>query len=246
MADGKRGVNDPGVAWPVRPQAIVCGGRSRPAVSMSDEAREQPSSSGGFAGTGRCSFGLAGCHQRGRPYGHHVREHAHSVRRRARFCAALRPRAVRAARACQSASWTIVVFGERETLTAPRRARNVGIYMMAGRVDIREGSRDLQLQAISEVQRPCVLDVQHATWQVALRLRRRVDDERRMATTPPAGTGQSTAGISVVSRAMSDSINRPSLCVPGSTRSGPLSGRESSRCRRRATTCAKAEAGARA
>ena len=41
MADGKRGVNDPGVAWPVRPQTIVCGGRSRPAVSMSDEAREQ-------------------------------------------------------------------------------------------------------------------------------------------------------------------------------------------------------------
>lgn len=53
MADGKRGVNDPGVAWPVRPQTIGCGGRSRPAVSMSDEAREQPPSSGGSAGTGR-------------------------------------------------------------------------------------------------------------------------------------------------------------------------------------------------
>lgn len=86
------------------------------------------------------------------------------------LCARLAP--------CQSASWTIVVFGERETLTAPRRARSVGIYVMAGRVDFREGSRDVQLQAISEVQRPCVLDVQHATWQVALRLRRRVDDER--------------------------------------------------------------------
>ena len=60
----------------------------------------------------------------------------------------------------------------------PRRARSVGIYVMAGRVDIRDGSRDVQLHAISEVQRSCGLDVQDATWQVALRLGRRVNDER--------------------------------------------------------------------
>jgi hypothetical protein len=60
MVDGKRGVNDPGAVWPVRPQAIVSGGRSRPAVSMSDEAREQPPSSGGFAGNSTHSFSLAG------------------------------------------------------------------------------------------------------------------------------------------------------------------------------------------
>lgn len=40
-------------------------------------------------------------------------------------------------------SWTIVVFRERETLTAPRRARSVGVYVMAGRVAIREGSPNL-------------------------------------------------------------------------------------------------------
>lgn len=126
-------------------------------------------------------------------------------------------------------------FGERETLTAPRRARSVVFYVMAGRVDIREGSRDVQLQAISDVQRPCVLDVQHATWQAGLRLGRGVDDQRAHGN-DAADTVQSTAETSVVSRAISDSVNRPSACVPGSTRSGLLSGRESSRCRRRATT----------
>ena len=35
----------------------------------------------------------------------------------------------------------------------------------------------------------------------------------RMITTPPAGTVQSTAGTSVVNRAMSDSVNRPSVCA---------------------------------
>lgn len=48
-------------------------------------------------------------------------------------------------------SWT-TVFGERETLTAPRRARSVGICVMAGRLTTRERSREAQLQAISQVQ----------------------------------------------------------------------------------------------
>jgi hypothetical protein len=98
VADGERGVNDPGVGWPARPRAIVCGGRSRPAVSMSDEAREQPPSPGGSVGTGRYSFGLRASHQREWPDGHHVREDARSARRRARFSAALRPRDTRGSR----------------------------------------------------------------------------------------------------------------------------------------------------
>jgi hypothetical protein len=50
------------------------------------------------------------------------------------------------------ASWMIVIFGERETLTAPRRARSVGIYVMAGGLAARERSREAQLHAISKVQ----------------------------------------------------------------------------------------------
>ena len=49
---------------------------------------------------------------------------------------------------------------------------------MAGRRTPRERSREPQLQAISTVQRTCVLDVQHATWQVALRLGRGMDNHR--------------------------------------------------------------------
>jgi hypothetical protein len=37
--DRERGVNDPGAAWPVRPQALLCWGSFTPHVSMSDEAR---------------------------------------------------------------------------------------------------------------------------------------------------------------------------------------------------------------
>jgi hypothetical protein len=57
-----------------------------------------------------------------------------------------------------------------------------------------------------------------------------------MATTPPAGTMQSTAGISRASCPISTSDRTPILCVPGSTRRGPLSASESSICRRYATT----------
>ena len=65
----------------------------------------------------------------------------------------------------------------RETLTAPRRAR---IWQLRdGRKSGPSGaSRDGDAQAISEVQRIDVLDVQHPTWQVAFRLGRRVEDER--------------------------------------------------------------------
>jgi hypothetical protein len=119
----ERGVNDPGVAWSVRPRAIVCGGRSRPAVSMSDEARMQSSASGEFTGeTGivRARFDVvAWVHADGR----HVREFARSARRRARFSATLRPRAARAARACRCPSWRAVAGSERETLTAPLSER---------------------------------------------------------------------------------------------------------------------------
>lgn len=146
VADGKRGVNDPGVAWPVRPRAMVSGGRSRPAVSMSDEAREQAPSSGGFAGNGSHSFSRAGCHPRGWPDRHHVLEHARSARRRARFSATLRPRAGARGSRLSECVLTNVIFAERETLTAPRRARSVGIYVMAGGGVIWEGARDVQIQ----------------------------------------------------------------------------------------------------
>jgi hypothetical protein len=63
-----------------------------------DEAREQPPSSGGSSGNSTHRLGLAGCHARGRPDGHHVREDARSARRRARFSAALRPRDTRGSR----------------------------------------------------------------------------------------------------------------------------------------------------
>jgi hypothetical protein len=82
--------------------ARVCGGRSRPAVSMSGEARAQAPSSGESAGAGRHPICLAACLRVDRPDGHHVREHARSARRRARFSAALQPRAPHAARACPS------------------------------------------------------------------------------------------------------------------------------------------------
>jgi hypothetical protein len=54
--------------------------------------------------------------------GHHVREHARSARRRARFSATLRPRAARGSRV-SCPSWRAVAFGERETLTAPLSER---------------------------------------------------------------------------------------------------------------------------
>jgi hypothetical protein len=102
MVEGNRGVNDPGAAWPVRPQALVYGGRSRPAVSMSDEAREQPPSSGGSSRNRQARFRSRSLWSAWTSDGHHVREHARSARRRARFSGALRPRAPHAARACPS------------------------------------------------------------------------------------------------------------------------------------------------
>jgi hypothetical protein len=65
-----------------------------------------------------------------------------------------------------------------------------------------------------------------------------------MATTPPAGTMQSTAEISRASCPISASDSTPIVCVPGSTRSGPLSVSESSMWRRNAITRDRAVAGA--
>ena len=126
--------------------------------------------------------------------GHHVRKHPRPARRRARFSAALRPRASHAARGCPSWVLDDCRFSERETLTAPRRARSVCIYVMAGRVAIRKGSRDLQLQAISKVQRSWI-----PMWSTRRGRSPSALDEAwtmsgRMATTPPPGTVQSTAG----------------------------------------------------
>jgi hypothetical protein len=47
----KRGVNDPGVAWPMRPRPVSVGVVH--AVSMSGEARAQLPTSGESAGAGR-------------------------------------------------------------------------------------------------------------------------------------------------------------------------------------------------
>ena len=118
----RAGVNDPGVAWPVRPRALVCWGRSRPALPMSDEAREPPLSSGGSAGP-QVQF----------------RSHSMSSARMARRpsrpggcaldaspCKVLRcaptARYARLARV-GVASWTAVIVGQRETLTAPLSER---------------------------------------------------------------------------------------------------------------------------
>jgi hypothetical protein len=103
MVEGKRGVNDPAAAWPVRPQALVYEGSFTPrCVDMSDEAREQPPSSGGSSRNRQARFRSRSLSPAWTSDGHHVREHAPSARRRARFSAALRPRAPHAARACPS------------------------------------------------------------------------------------------------------------------------------------------------
>jgi hypothetical protein len=68
--DRERGVNDPGVARSVRPRALLCEGRSRPAVSMSDEARCSRPSSGESTGEPAsvgCSFRCRALGSRRRP-----------------------------------------------------------------------------------------------------------------------------------------------------------------------------------
>jgi hypothetical protein len=90
---------------------------------MSDEARMQSSSSGkstGETGIGSSTFDVV-------PWvhadGHHVRKHARSARRRqgSPLCSdrALCARLARVG----VASWTPVIVGERETLTAPLSER---------------------------------------------------------------------------------------------------------------------------
>jgi hypothetical protein len=124
MVESKRGVNDPGAAWPVGPQALVFGVRSRPAVSICPmrraSSRPRPAD---LPGTGRHGFGLAAC----RPRGRRTAITSGSMRARRdvvqgsplRSDRVLRTRLARV----QVGSWTTVVFGERETLTAPLSER---------------------------------------------------------------------------------------------------------------------------
>src|SRR2546430_7236300 len=66
----------------------------------------------------------------------------------------------------------------------------------------------------------------------------------RIARTPPKGTRQSTAVTRVERSWSASSLRTPSVWVPGSTRRGPFSATESSRCRRRASTLLSALSGA--
>jgi hypothetical protein len=100
MVDRMRGVNDPGAAWPMRPRPLSEGVVHAPPCQCPMRRADD-------------AFCPADSPEEPRHYrapnawvisdysdGHHVREDARSARRRARFSAALRPRAVRAARAC--------------------------------------------------------------------------------------------------------------------------------------------------
>jgi hypothetical protein len=116
-------LDDRGVARPVRPRATVCVGRSRPAVSMSDEARVQSSppanppenrhrfdvrfdAGSGFTWTAITSGSVRA--RRGAVQGSPLRSDRALCARLARVGVA---------------SWRAVAVSERETLTAPLSER---------------------------------------------------------------------------------------------------------------------------
>lgn len=153
VVDRKRGVNDPGAAWPMRPRPVSVGvvhaPRCRCPVRRPDEA-DGPTILPEPAGTRSVSRHVIRVDDLTAITSGSMRTRRVAVQGSPlRSNRVLRTRLARV----RVGSWTTVVSSERETLTAPRRARSVGIYVMAGRVAIGERSRDLQLQAISKVQR---------------------------------------------------------------------------------------------
>jgi hypothetical protein len=114
--NGKSGRERPGTGLRLSPR-----GSFTPRVSLFGEARlwcsivlENLRNTAGRSDADSASDAL------GDLDGHHVRNRTRSTRRRTRFSGALRPRALRAARACQFRPARLWGFGVRETLTASR------------------------------------------------------------------------------------------------------------------------------
>lgn len=119
MVEGKRGVNDPGAAWPERPQALVYGGRPRPLCRCPMRRASSRPRPADLPGTGRHGFGLAACGPRGRRTA--ITLGSMRARRVAVQGSPLRSDRVLRTRLARVgvASYTAVIVGERETLTAP-------------------------------------------------------------------------------------------------------------------------------